>query len=141
MQQVNAKATVTEGSASKKAKEYQHQPDLETKERSLPSILTRLNLGKEWEAAEERGYELLQKLGSGSFGTVVKARSRESNQTVAIKMMTIDFSSKYKVILAYRELAILEFLTKASNNQNEIRFFPAYQSVFTTEKEIGASQF
>ena len=55
---------------------------------------------------------------------------------MAIKCLKIDPSSKYKVVQAYRELAILDFLSLQTKQLNLPNIFTNYQGVFCPKKEI-----
>ena len=50
--------------------------------------------------------------------------------------MKIDTTRKYKIVQAYRELAILEFVTQASRSEGLPPLFTEYIEVLCTEKEV-----
>lgn len=65
-----------------------------------------------WETGAR--YQLLERLGKGSYGEVVKARDQTYNRTVAIKQMKHVFEDSTDAKRAYRELHILRHLKHPS---------------------------
>ena len=57
-------------------------------------------------------YTLVEKLGEGTYGTVMKGVCRASNQTVAIKMIEGFAHYDYELIKLLREIQILKALNK-----------------------------
>lgn len=101
----------------------------------LPTSLSRLGLGSEWLAVTAKEYEPIKVLGNGSYGQVVEAKKTDGS-LVAIKHMAVDTSKKYRMILLYRELAILEFLTMTSKAQKLPSLFTECLDVFAPAEEI-----
>ena len=62
--------------------------------------------------------------------------SKADGHKVAIKHMKIGPEKKYKVILAYRELAILEFLSIASKHQKLPPLFTECLGVICPDEEL-----
>jgi mitogen-activated protein kinase 1/3 len=65
-----------------------------------------------WETGAR--YHLIERLGKGSYGEVVKARDQTYNRTVAIKQMKHVFEDSTDAKRAYRELHILRHLKHPS---------------------------
>lgn len=55
----------------------------------LEANARRLGLDEVWQAVEARKYEILAVMGAGSYGVVVKAKSRITGKKVAIKHMEV----------------------------------------------------
>lgn len=74
-------------------------------------------------------YKFIKKIGSGSYGTVFKARCIESGQRVAIKYIGFTDASRTHLITICREIKINTFLSKQPNNIYTVKaldfFFPA----------------
>ena len=66
--------------------------------------------------AIKKNYKLLEELGKGSFGTVIKAKHRETGQKVAIKMIKEIDKSTYALRKLLREIIILRKLSEIENN-------------------------
>lgn len=66
--------------------------------------------------AIKQNYKLLEELGKGSFGTVVKAKDRKTGQKVAIKLMRDVSKSSYSLRKLLREIIILRKLSEIENN-------------------------
>jgi serine/threonine protein kinase len=66
--------------------------------------------------AIKQNYKLLEELGKGSFGTVVKAKDRKTGQKVAIKLMKDVSKSSYSLRKLLREIIILRKLSEIENN-------------------------
>lgn len=59
-----------------------------------------------WESI--RGdYKLMEFLGAGSFGQVLRAKKRNTGQVVAIKLIVNPFRNPYEARKVFRELKIL----------------------------------
>lgn len=58
----------------------------------------------------------MEELGKGSFGTVIKAKHRETGQKVAIKLMKDVNKSSYSLRKLLREIIILRKLSEIENN-------------------------
>ncbi|KAL8266902.1 hypothetical protein R6Q59_004246 [Mikania micrantha] len=54
-------------------------------------------------------YQIIQKLGSGSFGVVWKAFNKQTHETVAIKKLSLTYESSSSVIIIKREVKSLMF--------------------------------
>ena len=66
----------------------------------------RLKLSSVWACVQE-SYDLLQFVGSGSFGQVVKVQSKETGETFAIKRIKNVFHDNYHCKKVLREIMIL----------------------------------
>ena len=69
----------------------------------------------QWQDLEDE-YIILQPIGTGSFGQVVKAQHIQSKRIVAIKMIDDLFSSPYTFKKVIREIQILRQLSKMKRN-------------------------
>jgi serine/threonine protein kinase len=63
-----------------------------------------------------KDYKLVEQLGKGSYGEVLKAVHRETKQHVAIKLMKNIFSDSYQARKTLREIKILRKLSRIPNN-------------------------
>lgn len=61
-------------------------------------------------------YKLIEEMGEGSYGQVLKAMNRETKQIVAIKFMKNTFSDSYQARKTLREIKILRKLSRIPNN-------------------------
>eukprot|EP00411_Alexandrium_monilatum_P029602 CAMPEP_0175373868 /NCGR_PEP_ID=MMETSP0095-20121207/22954_1 /TAXON_ID=311494 /ORGANISM="Alexandrium monilatum, Strain CCMP3105" /LENGTH=313 /DNA_ID=CAMNT_0016672079 /DNA_START=79 /DNA_END=1017 /DNA_ORIENTATION=+ len=71
-----------------------------------------------------RRYERLEKIGSGTYGTVYKAFDRQTQKQVAIKEIRILYEDDGVPSTALREISLL----RDSNNSNIIQLFDVYSS-------------
>ena len=55
----------------------------------------------------QHDYEVLEFIGSGSFGQVVKAKAKESKEIFAIKLIKNVFHDMYHCKKVYREITIM----------------------------------
>jgi mitogen-activated protein kinase 1/3 len=87
----------------------------------------------------KKNYKLLEELGKGSFGTVVKAKNRQTGAKVAIKLIKDINKSSYSLRKLLREIIILRKLSEIENNIFTIKLLdiiiPDFD--FTTELETG----
>ena len=72
-------------------------------------------LNPEWDEISE-DYEVLKNLGTGAFGSVVKAKHKVTNEIVSIKMIKDCFANIHRVRMLLRELMILRKLTEMEDN-------------------------
>ena len=63
-----------------------------------------------------KDYKLLEILGKGSFGIVVRARHRYTQQMVAIKLIDKISNTPYQMRQILREIFLLRKLTQIENN-------------------------
>jgi len=56
----------------------------------------------------KKNYSITRFLGEGSYGVVVKARSRTTKEAVAIKMVEVDFTNLQSCRAIIREISILK---------------------------------
>ena len=61
-------------------------------------------------------YELLEKLGKGSYGLVVKAKHRETGKVCAIKHIKDVFYNQYEAHKVFREVHIMRKLSSMKTN-------------------------
>ena len=61
-------------------------------------------------------YDITKKLGEGSYGSVVEAKSKQSGQRVAIKLIKNCFRSVYSSRKVLREILILHKLSDIKDN-------------------------
>lgn len=73
------------------------------------------SLSKNWKAVNTQ-YKLLNIVGEGAFGKVVRAKDRHTQQQVAIKFIKVDFSSYTNCLYLFRELSIMRQLKHMTNN-------------------------
>ena len=64
----------------------------------------------------QKDFELKQIIGSGSFGTVVKATHRKSGSVYAIKHIAGAFADQYSTKTILREITILKQFSQMKNN-------------------------
>jgi len=76
------------------------------------------------EAEIARRYDKLEKIGSGTYGTVYKAYDRQTGKEVAIKEIKILYEDDGVPSTALREISLL----RDSNNANVIQLFEVYSS-------------
>lgn len=62
-------------------------------------------------------YKLMDFLGAGSFGQVLRARRRRTGQVVAIKLILNPFRDPYEARKMFREIKILTQLSKMTDNE------------------------
>lgn len=62
-------------------------------------------------------YEILKTLGIGAFGVVMKAKSKQTGEIVAIKLIRSVQKDSYQVRKVIREILILRKMTEVENNQ------------------------
>lgn len=75
------------------------------------AILGQYNLSAMWQDLFNE-YSLVEKLGEGTYGTVMKCVCRATNKTFAIKMIEGFAHYDYELIKLLREIQILKFLNK-----------------------------
>jgi len=63
-------------------------------------------LSSHWKVIREK-YKLLDVIGEGTFGKVIKGRERDSGRLVAIKFIEADFTTVNAIRNLIRELQIL----------------------------------
>lgn len=63
-------------------------------------------LSSEWKILKDK-YKLITVVGEGTFGKVVKARNRETEKLVAIKLITGEFKTNNTLRNVIRELQII----------------------------------
>lgn len=61
-------------------------------------------------------YKLLEEMGQGSYGFVVKAMHKQTKQIVGIKLMKNIFGDVYQARKTLREIKILRKLSRIPNN-------------------------
>jgi serine/threonine protein kinase len=72
-------------------------------------------LSSQWKLIRDK-YKLLDVLGEGTFGKVIKARVRETGKLVAIKFIEADFTAINPIRNIIRELQILRQFTQMKDN-------------------------
>jgi len=74
-------------------------------------------LSKEWvEMSKENGYKLIEIIGYGSFGCVMKAQCIKTNQQYAIKLISEPFKNGYSARKLLREIRILRKYSEMESN-------------------------
>jgi serine/threonine protein kinase len=68
-----------------------------------------------WDEISE-DYEVIKTLGTGAFGSVVKAKHKVTNEVVSIKMIKDCFANIHRVRMLLRELMILRKLSEMEDN-------------------------
>jgi mitogen-activated protein kinase 1/3 len=66
-------------------------------------------------------YELLEKIGSGAYGEVVKARHIKSGQFVAIKLLKNFMSNYYELKKILREIVIMKHFSAVPWNTHTVK--------------------
>ncbi|KPI89320.1 putative protein kinase [Leptomonas seymouri] len=87
-----------------------------------PSALDRINV--RGEDPSER-FEIMESVGVGNFGVVLKARDRVTEDIVAIKQVPLDDTDKEELDSIVNEVRILQMC----DHPNVVRFFGTYQSL------------
>ena len=84
-------------------------------------------LGKEWKNVTKY-YTLIEHLGEGSYGKVVKAKHNKTGLVVAIKHMKIKWEHDYEIKKIVREIQMLRQLTQMPNNKFTSKILDIYLS-------------
>ena len=71
----------------------------------------------------KKDYKLQKKLGSGSYGQVIRAVHLPSQRTVAIKLIENIFKDDYEAKKMIREIQIMRKLSQFKDNQYTIKLF------------------
>lgn len=93
-------------------------------------------------SSHQSHYEVIGPIGQGSYGSVFKAIDKQSQQTVAIKVIIIDTTSRETerrdLILVARELFILCQLSLMKQNNATIRLIDVFvnQEAYKSGKEL-----
>jgi len=77
-------------------------------------------------------YKLVKKIGEGAHGVLYQAVNTNTDQSVAIKLISNPFENEYKGRQVYRELKILNRLSEFQNNV----FTPTLYDVILPERSI-----
>ena len=72
----------------------------------------------------EKGYDIHSIVGNGSYGTVIKAKKRDSGNYVAIKMIAKVRQSEYHTVKIVREISIMQKLTMIYQSTQRYYFSP-----------------
>ena len=72
-------------------------------------------MDRAWKFIEEE-YEILDIIGSGSYGQVVRARQRETGHILAIKLIKDVFYNTYEAKKVLREILIMRKLSQEGAN-------------------------
>ena len=75
----------------------------------------KLKLSKIWKYVEEY-YDVLEYIGSGSFGQVIKAQAKDTGEIFAIKLIKNVFADTYHCKKVLREVVIMRQLSKMVRN-------------------------
>lgn len=98
--------------------------------------MRKLGLSQEWKVAF-KNFNLTKILGFGSYGKVVHAICKVSNQPVAIKFIQGIFKNEYDCVKILREISIQAYLSAISNQHHIVELI----DVFTTEHDINDPKF
>ena len=84
-------------------------------------------------------YELLEKLGEGTYGLVIKAKHRESGKVCAIKHIKDVFYNIYEAKKVLREIHILRKLSLETSNLFLVKLLDVIVPPLDTESQQGSS--
>ena len=96
-------------------------------------MIKKLRLSEIWMAAVENSYSILNKMGKGSFGTVVSAYCHQTKQTVAIKHINNFEKHEYTCLKVLREIQIMRRLTDMVKDTQLQQFSPQLYDIFSPE--------
>ena len=114
-------------------------PTRSTQKKLLPKVskdLKILGLEPIWQSALDHGYDVVELIGSGSYGTVVKAS--RNGKKVAIKHVVVE-GLQYTLVKTLRELHIMRYLKNRSTKKHGMdMFFAGLTDVFGSTEEVEA---
>ena len=99
----------------------------EKKETGLTSDGEILELDSEWNNIKDE-YEIIESLGSGSYGQVMRCRHVKTGTDVAIKLIRNCFNSVYDMKKVVSEIQIMRKLTECEENCHTTRIFDVITS-------------
>lgn len=79
-------------------------------------------------------------LGSGSYGTVVKAKCLRTKRYVAIKLVQVMREHQYSVVKVLREVQIMEFFQTMKDKYKMPSFFTGLLDIFCPEDQLKSKQ-
>jgi len=94
-----------------------------------------VSLDSRWECVYS-DYDFIQVIGKGTYGEVMKARCRKTNQIVAIKFIKNVNSSVYMAKTVLREICILKQLSKMKNNEHTVKLLDVVVPEFKNQVDF-----
>jgi serine/threonine protein kinase len=89
--------------------------ELELARKETIEKISLLKLNHDWITTADNGYKILETVGQGSFGQVVKAQCTVSKEIVAIKRISNFTSFDYNLVKVAREVMILRGLKQMAD--------------------------
>jgi len=77
---------------------------------------------KEWEPVRAT-YKIMEAIGQGAYGMVVRAKHRITQTRVAIKMQRVPLTTDYSVKKIIREIALMRQLTEMPTNHHVVKLY------------------
>lgn len=103
----------------------------------MKQSLKELQLDPVWLCPLQRGYTVNNVLGSGAFGVVVAAQSKNARRRVAIKHIVVKDDEHYCMIKVLRELNILQHLNSSITKRDGMKnFYTGLLEAFCPDAEM-----
>ena len=98
----------------------------------------KLSLPKIWKYVQEY-YDVLEYIGSGSFGQVVKAQAKDTGELFAIKLIKHVFHDSYHCKKVLREVVIMRQLSKMMRNKETFLILILSRTLHSTRQRTHSS--